>query len=259
MRHAADSKQWDFIDRFDFSFAAEYRNVRLGLATDGLNPFSVKRSTWSTWPVILINYNLPPWLCTKKGFIILSLIIPGPESVTGACFDVFLEPLLEELKTLWQPSGVETIDASRYRGEPSFNLRAVLMWTLHDFPAYGVVSGNVTKGYVGCPCCGEHTVSRRSIALKKNVYSCFQYRKWLSENHPLRFDTVHFGGSEEHRSPPSRPTGDSTIRHGRSRQTFLYNGGTPKNADPARKYGVNRVSSLYQLPYWKVNSALPFA
>ena len=45
MRHAAYSPQWEFIDRLDQLFTAEHRNVRLGLATDGLNPFSVKRST----------------------------------------------------------------------------------------------------------------------------------------------------------------------------------------------------------------------
>ena len=252
VRHAADSKQWEFVDTMDDSFSSEHRNVRLGLATDGLNPFGVKRSTWSTWPVVLINYNLPPWLCTKKGFMILSMIIPGPQSVTGSCFDVYLQPLVEELQRLWQPAGVETIDAARYLDQPTFRLRAVLIWTLHDFPAYGLVSGTVTKGYVGCPCCGEQTCSRRSVALKKNVYSCYQYRRWLSPNHPLREDTVHFGGAVENRGTPIRPSGATTIRHGRLRQTFLYNGGTPKSSDPARRFGVNRVSVLYQLPYWKV-------
>ena len=253
MHHAADSHQWQFVDSLDDSFSGEHQNVRLGLATDGLNPFSVKRSTWSTWPVVLINYNVPPWLSTKKGFPILSMIIPGPQSVTGSCFDVYLQPLLDELLTLWQRTGVVTTDAARYRNEPTFNLRAVLIWTLHDFPAYGVVSGCVTKGYVGCPCCGEHTTSRRSVALKKNVYSCYQYRIWLNPSHPLRVDSVNFGGVPDHSPSPSRPTGPLTIRHGRLRQTFLYNGGTPKNSDPARKFGVNRVSILYQLPYWKVN------
>lgn len=258
MRHAADSPQWRFIDSMDQSFTVEHRNIRLGLATDGLNPFSVKRSTWSTWPVILINYNVPPWLIMKKGFIILSMIIPGPDSVTGSCFDTFLQPLLEELQTLWKPEGVPTIDAAQYQGQSLFNLRAVLMWTLHDFPAYGVVSGCVTKGYVGCPCCGEHTMSRRSTALKKNVYSCFQYRKWLSPDHPLRTDVDNFGGRAELSTAPIRPTGDRTIRHGRFRETFMYNGGTPKSADPARRYGVNRVSTLFQLPYWKVSDCTMF-
>ena len=83
--------------------------------------------------------------------MILSMIIPGPQLVSGSLFDVFLQPLLEELLLLWQPAGIETVDVARYQEMPTFNLRAVLIWTLHDFPAYGVVPGCVTKGYVGCP------------------------------------------------------------------------------------------------------------
>jgi hypothetical protein len=34
--------------------------------------------------------------------------------------------------------------------ERKFQLRAILMWCIHDFPAYDLVSGQVTKGYKGC-------------------------------------------------------------------------------------------------------------
>lgn len=175
------------------------------MATDGLNPFSVKRSTWSTWPVVLVNYNVPSWLCMKKHIMMLSMIIPGPHSVTGSDFDVFLQPLLEELLRLWNPAGVPTVDAACYNGQRTFNLRGILLWSLHDFPAYGVVSGSVTKGYVGCPCCGENTVSRRSAPLRKNIYSCGQYWRWLSLGHPLRRDIQNFGEAPDHSSPHLDP------------------------------------------------------
>ena len=43
MRHAVDSFQWKFVNsRFEDEFAHEDRNVRLGLATDGVNLFSLK-------------------------------------------------------------------------------------------------------------------------------------------------------------------------------------------------------------------------
>ena len=101
MRQAADSPQWKFVnDRYREEFAHDDRNLRLGLATDGVNPFSVKRSTWSTWPVLLMNYNLPPWMTTKRHFIMLSLIIPGKKSVSGDNFDTYLQPLLDELLIL---------------------------------------------------------------------------------------------------------------------------------------------------------------
>ena len=83
MRMVPDSPQWSFVDTNWPEFGADPRNIRLGLAADGVNPFAEKRSNWSTWPISLINFNLPPWLATKKHFLILALIIPGLESVTA--------------------------------------------------------------------------------------------------------------------------------------------------------------------------------
>lgn len=250
VRGAQDSHQWRVADSCDPTFAAEHRNIRLGLATDGLNPFSIKRSTWSTWPVVLLNYNVPPWLTTKKHFLMLSLVIPGPRSVTGMHFDIFLEPLLRELLQLWH-EGVITPDASLYQGVREFNLRAILLWTIHDFPAYGLVSGCVTKGFKGCPVCGPNTTSRRSMALKKCVYDD-QHRKWLPMDHPYRRSTA-FNGHGEMGTPPSRLSAEECVHYGTLREAFIANGASPKNADPARVYGINRVSSLFRLPYWHVS------
>lgn len=100
MRHAADSPQWTTTSGIHETFSREPRNIRLGMATDRLNPFSMKNTKWSTWPVLLINYNVPPWQAMKKHFLMLSLIIPGPRSVTGQHFDVYIEPLLRELLVL---------------------------------------------------------------------------------------------------------------------------------------------------------------
>ena len=78
------------------------------MATDGVNPYKLQRTSWSTWPVMLLNYNIPPWLATKKFFITLALLIPGKQSVTSQFFDVYLEPLVEELTQLWK--GVDAYD-----------------------------------------------------------------------------------------------------------------------------------------------------
>ena len=216
MRGACDSYQWKFVNwRWHDEFSFEPRNLRLGLATDGVNPFSIKRSNWSTWPVLILNYNLPPWMTTKKHFVMLSLIIPGKKSVTSEDFDVYLQPLLEELKILWS-TGVPTEDAAMYMDSRRFNLKAILLWTMHDFPAYGVVSCCVTKGYVGCPICGEHTISRRSRALHKNVYDA-PYRRFLPCGHPWRSATAAWDGVAEPRGPPPKVLPDDQIRWGRLR------------------------------------------
>jgi len=62
------------------------------------------------WPVILIPYDLPPWLCMKKENFILSLLISGPKG-PGNDIDVYLQPLIEELIELWEV-GVLTYDAA---------------------------------------------------------------------------------------------------------------------------------------------------
>ena len=60
LRHPADSEAWRNLDQRYPEFTKECCNVRLGLASDGFNPFGTMRSVYSTWPVILIPYNLPP-------------------------------------------------------------------------------------------------------------------------------------------------------------------------------------------------------
>ncbi|KAK3222454.1 hypothetical protein Dsin_009479 [Dipteronia sinensis] len=79
------------------------RNVRLGLASDGFNPFGTMSISHNTWSVVLMIYNLPPWMCMKQPKFIMSLLIPGP-SAPGNDIDVYLEPLIDELK---DPEGNE--------------------------------------------------------------------------------------------------------------------------------------------------------
>jgi len=73
-------------------FGGIARNLRLGLATDGMNPFG-KLST---------NHNsCPPWLYMKQNYIMLFMMILGPrqpENDIGA----YLSPLIEHLKNLWE-------------------------------------------------------------------------------------------------------------------------------------------------------------
>ena len=89
VRHPVDSVTWKQMDAKYPTFAVEERNIRLGLSTDGFNPFSMQNSKYSCWPVLLVNYNLPPNLCMKKENIMLTRIIPGPQQL-GNSIDVYL-------------------------------------------------------------------------------------------------------------------------------------------------------------------------
>jgi len=102
--------------------------------------FAKKCSTWNTWPMVLLNYNLPLWLTTKKHFVMLSLIIPNEKSMMSENMDTFLEPLLEEIRLLWH-NGVEVWDATNYNGSSHFMLKAILMWCIQDFPVCGIMVG----------------------------------------------------------------------------------------------------------------------
>src|ERR1051325_5148372 len=120
-QHPEDSPQWMKIDNDYPEFGKEARNLCLALSTDGMNPHGIQSISHSTWPVILMIYNLPPWLYMKRKYMMLSLLISGPKQ-PGNDIDVYLEPLIEDLKILWE-NGVEVYDG--YRKE-SFNLRAML-------------------------------------------------------------------------------------------------------------------------------------
>jgi hypothetical protein len=146
LRHPADSKAWRSVDNVHTEFMADSRNVRLGLTADRFNPFGNMSTSHSTWPVLLVPYNLPPWLCMKQMSFILSLVIPGPSS-PGMDINVYLQPLIDELLELWNV-GVRTLDASRTE---NFNMRAQLMWTINDFPAYVDLSGRPNRGVKACP------------------------------------------------------------------------------------------------------------
>nr|GEZ69576.1 hypothetical protein [Tanacetum cinerariifolium] len=53
MQHTVDGKAWKEFDTKYSDFAAEPRNVRLGLATDGFNPFGNLSQSYSMWPQYL--------------------------------------------------------------------------------------------------------------------------------------------------------------------------------------------------------------
>ena len=58
-----------------------------------------------------VVYNLPPWMCMKQTYTMMSLLIPSPTEPRND-IDVYMQPLIEELKDLWV-NGVETYDISK--------------------------------------------------------------------------------------------------------------------------------------------------
>ncbi|XP_042404102.1 uncharacterized protein LOC121993927 [Zingiber officinale] len=195
LRHPADGSAWKMFDEKFPTFAMNPRNVRLGLATDGFNPFGSMSTTYSMWPVMVVPYNMPPWKCMKFENMMLSLLIPGPTS-PGKDMDVFLQPLIEELKQLWE--GVNTRDTMT---NDIFLMHSAVLWTINDYPAYALMSGWSTKGYKACPTCNEETPSKGI----RNKIAYIGHRRFLPLNHPMR-RSKQFDGKMETRSPPKELT-----------------------------------------------------
>ncbi|XP_071739782.1 uncharacterized protein [Rutidosis leptorrhynchoides] len=130
LRHPTDSPAWKTFDHQNREFAKEPCNMRLGLASDGFNPF-------------------------------------GNMSVSHSNnIDVYMQPLINELKELWD-TGVNTYDAST---KSNFPLHAYLLWTISDFPAYANLSGWSTKGKLACLSCHKETKSIRLSTSHKDIF-----------------------------------------------------------------------------------------
>ncbi|KAH0784204.1 hypothetical protein KY290_003802 [Solanum tuberosum] len=89
----------------------------------------------------------------------------------GNDIDVYLQPLIEELKELWEPA-----------------LAMLLGWS--------------TKGKLACPTCNYDTCSQYLKHSRKMCY--LGHQRFLLPDHPLRKDKKSFDGKEENR-PPNTP------------------------------------------------------
>ncbi|KAI0516679.1 hypothetical protein KFK09_009356 [Dendrobium nobile] len=249
LSHPSDAEAWKHFDRVHPSFAAEPRNIRLGLCTDGFTPYSQTATPYSCWPVILTPYNLPPEMCMTTPFMFLTLIIPGPHN-PKAKIDIYLQPLIDDLKLLWE--GVLTYDISI---KQNFLLRAALLWTIGDFPAYGMLSGWSTAGKLACPYCMENS---KAFTLKhggKNTwFDC--HRMFLHANHQFRRNKEAFVKNRIERSPPPpRLSGDEILQRLSNIPTIIEYPMLSESKFPG--YGVQhnwiKKSIFWTLPYWRTN------
>ena len=134
----------------------------------------------------------------KEEYMFLTVIVPGPKNPKNK-LDVFLQPLIAELKEIWEV-GVEKYDVSKKR---NFQLRAALMWTISDFPAYSMLSSWGTAGKYVCPYCMED--SDAFSLTKGGKMSWFDnHRMFLPEDHLCRRNKRWFrkGRTVQKSAPP---------------------------------------------------------
>ncbi|XP_074300605.1 uncharacterized protein LOC141631892 [Silene latifolia] len=125
-----------------------------------------------------------------------------------------------------------------------FTLRAMLLCTINDFPAYGNLSGYSVKGKKACPICDDATVAPRLTYSRKNVYT--GHRRFLSRYHPYRRMKKAFNGENESGMAPIPLEGDEVYEQVKDISVVF---GKPNKFEKNAKY--KKKSIFWNLPYWK--------
>ncbi|KAI5317860.1 hypothetical protein L3X38_037567 [Prunus dulcis] len=88
-----------------------------------------------------------------------------------------------------------------------FNLRATVIWTINDFPAYGNLSGWSTKGFLACPVCNMDT---KYCRLRSKI-GYIGHRRYLPMQHSWLKNKADFDGHQEMRPPPREFSGEDIL------------------------------------------------
>jgi hypothetical protein len=102
IRHSSNGIRWKISYLQYLEFTKEDRNVRFALIIDGMNPLEENKTVYNTRSMILVMYNLLTWLCHKRKYLMLYILIQGLKR-TGIDIDVFLE----DMTKMWN-EGVRT-------------------------------------------------------------------------------------------------------------------------------------------------------
>ncbi|XP_074327635.1 uncharacterized protein LOC141665551 [Apium graveolens] len=104
----------------------------------------------------------------KRKFMMLTVLFSGPHE-PGNNIDVFLQPLIDDLKKLWE-------------------------------------EGCVNQGYMSCPVSGDDTVAKY-LSHSKNM--CYQgHRRYFHRHHPYRRKKAAFNGEQDFGQPRQPLSGE---------------------------------------------------
>ncbi|XP_052625778.1 uncharacterized protein LOC111885117 [Lactuca sativa] len=226
MYHPVDGKAWQEFDKRYPKFANEPRNVRLGLAADGFNPFCNMNQSY------------------KSSFMLI-LLIPGSKS-PAKDIDVFLRPLVDELKMLWD-EGVQMRDAAT---NTIFTMHATLLWTINDYPAHSSFSGWSGQGYKAYSTCNKDTPSCRIT----NKIAYVGHRRFLHSKHEWR-ESLLFNGKKESRKPPRRFSNAAILKQldclpDRIPGKHPSYGGGVKRKRTESELNWTKRSIFFEISYW---------
>lgn len=127
-------------------------------------------------------------------------------------------------------------------------MKAALLWTVNDFPAYGMLSGWCTHGNLACPICKGLT---KSFCLTNGGKSCWFdcHRQFLPSDHPFRLDDKSFKKDTIETDPPLPRLSGNHILETISEIDF--------SNERIDGFGVDhnwmKKSIFWELAYWSTN------
>ena len=151
-----DSPAWREAYASTGQFEGDSRAVAFAMCTDGVNPYSQNRISYSMWPIVMTLLNLPRRIQYSFSSLFLVGIVPGTGTKEPQSLEPYLEIVVDEILAL---SDRTLYDA--YAKAPFSMKINVLLYTL-DYPGIGKVFSTLGSGaYQGCVWCDL-----------KGVYSC---------------------------------------------------------------------------------------
>ncbi|GJT22178.1 uncharacterized protein Tco_0892115 [Tanacetum coccineum] len=229
MVHPSDGKAWKHFDSTHSTFSKEIRNVRLGLCTDGFNPNNSNSNPLVLWPFVLTIYNLP------------HLSFGDELQKTHRVEKLYGLMVVEQLMIALSVKN-------------NFNMKATLLWTVSDFPAYAMLSGWSTHGKLACPyCMGNVDSFQLHNGGKPCWFDC--HRRFLPARHPYRHDRKGFLAQKSvFAGPPPHLTGTEIWQQIRHLPT-VYEGEPykPKNKKIdgfGQTHNWVKRNIFWELPYW---------
>lgn len=142
------SPAWKLAYSNSGQFSSGYRGISFAFNTDGVNPYSHNKVSYSMWPMILTLLNLPRSKRHLFGNVWLVATIPGNGTKEPNSLDPYLDVMVDELLEI---SNQKLFDA--YMNAP-FNLKVDILLYVLDYPGIAkVFSLKGSNSYQGCAWC----------------------------------------------------------------------------------------------------------
>ena len=129
-------------------FKGDPYGIALGFCTDGFNPFSHLRFTYSMWPIVLSLLNLSRDVRHKFENMLLVGIFPGNGRKEAHSIKPYLEVLVDEILHLQDAQLYDTYKQAK------FSLKVSILLYILDYPGVRKVFNiNCAGSYEGCLWC----------------------------------------------------------------------------------------------------------